>query len=685
MKNQDSTTDNCTYKVTATDFRNFVNLLPAKKDLPRVDFKQIFITANTTLCSSGISTTLRPGFKSIGLTYQGKPIFGMNQLIDSSDATLGSQKIRIASDLFNHLGAFRNSKEKRKFDEIGDYTNNQTLIKTLDSLSEKNLQIPFINELLRSLSQTPFKNLTWDTENQRALETAFSAYITFAVWDRFSVAQKGMCLSNFGINAYRFSNGDSFKTRQLIVPSKGNPGLRLEDAFNYLQKGINSFALVRHWSELNLIYQVGAGNGTSAGVSYFVKSLGMLGAGLRGDSVQDMTQGLIESTGYKPAPQFGMGAIYNTAKGANPPKGYVIVHADDRGTLAIPPANKLSAIGALVDAVFIGNSGGKSSVSASAFGIYDSWDNAYGPNQYNATLAGSQIAAGLDALINNNPFILGGIVTAFTCYNCEKNGQSTVEDQNASVKRIYRRIGLGGTDYTITLANGTSVKLIKESEEKSDDDTYGNEVGFLATLCGISLARILAGGKSPEIDACGEQIGDAAASNVRPGILDSDSLESLIVNFKSIFAQSGIKSKSDAFQLANQAFAELRLNDSDTTCLHIMLNIIYDDTNIDFVSSLLSGRQRGYDAIEATNEEINTIHVIGTDDSNFDSEFPSVDTTLKNPKPIKSKEEMQASNRRKGEQEQQVVQQQQSQEQEQPQEDIGEQQPEAPQEGAANG
>jgi hypothetical protein len=639
-----------TYKCTATDFKNFVQILPVKMDLPAVNFRDIITSGNTTLCCGGISSTPRPGFKSIGVTYEGKSIFSMEILLNSDDRTLGAKKIIMASDLVNHLGAFRNAKEKIRFDALADYTTSKTLIKNLDEQSTKNNLKGFIKELLISVSATPIEKLSWETDHQIGLETAFSGYLLFAVWDRLSPAQKGLCLSNVGIDAYRFANGDSFDNRNLIEPSKGNPGLYLGDAFNFLQKGINSFALVRHWSELNLIYQVAAGEGTSLGIGYFSKGLGLLGEGLRGDSVPNMTQAKIDASGYKMAPQFGMGALYSQTKGKQAPQGYVVIHSDDRGTLAIPPANRLSAQGALVDAVFVGNPAGKASVSASAHGIYEGWDNAYGPEKYNATLAGSAIAAGLSTLSTNNPFLLGGIITAFVCYNCKKDGYGTVKSQKESVARIYKRISQGAKDMMVTLADGTMVPLQEyEGSENDSDDTYSNEVGFVATLCGITLARILAGGKSPEIDKCGEQIGDAACYGIKAGELDSDNLQLLTQNFKSIFAQAGIKSKSDAYQLVNQAFAEYRLNDTDTTAAQIILNIVYSDLDYDYVNALISGRKRGYEAIEATNEKINTIYVIGNGDtlSNFDSEFPLKDTTLQNPRKITTKDQMQAMNKRK--------------------------------------
>lgn len=593
------TGDSCSFKASRADFKAFVKVLPKVNSTPEVGFRQIFEAANTAMCSTGIASEETQGFVSIGVNGFGKTLFAMGPLLKAADDFMGSNRVILASDFFNHLGVFRNTQEKKKFDALSETVIRQDLWSDLNRAVETRRVDGFINRVLGAFGQGSISNLRWGPKFQDELETAFSAYLLFSVWGSISNAQKGLGLSAIGSNSYKFTNGDRINSRWIIEPSASNPGLSLRKAFTALTQGVNSFSLVRHWSQLNILNIIGGGANTVDQVISFAQSYGTLGAGLNGASIFVLDEDVAQS-GFVPAPQFGVGALYSTNKNQQPPRGFQAINMGEFGTLAIPPNTQNSTSGATGEGSLIGMPAGVGSVSASSYAIFEKWNNKFAKQKYNSITGGSALVGALEEMADTNPHLIGGVIAA------------TLLDD------------LINTDF-------------------EDVSYYSQEVNYFATLAGVVISRLIEGGKSEETDEKGKAYGIAILNGVTGANKINDQNFPLIAtSIRALYSHLGIKSKADAYQLSNQAYYANRLNEMDLVATQQVLNMVYDKDGLPKFLNILAGRFYGLHAAITTVEDVTDIFVVGTDELENDT-IPGVTGPKKKSNP--DKEDMIEKNR----------------------------------------
>jgi hypothetical protein len=68
-------------------------------------------------------------------------------------------------------------------------------------------------------------------------------------------------------------------------------------------------------------------------------------------------------------------------------------------------------------------------------------------------------------------------------------------------------------------------------------------------------------------------------------------------NQRAMYAQSGIKSKADGYQLANQAYAEGRISELELVQSHQSLNMVFDNGSYGQAQKLMGGRNAGIAAV----------------------------------------------------------------------------------------
>lgn len=372
------------------------------------------------------------------------------------------------------------------------------------------------------------------------------------------------------MNAYRFSNGDSIENRYIIPVSKGTGGVMLKDAFSKLKEGVNVFSLVRHWSQINIINVIAGGANNINQITTFADSYGLLGLGLYGSSVYILPDEITQA-GFRSSPQFGVGAIYSVNKNATPPQGYVSFNLGERGTLAIPDINASSLSGATGPGSFIGMPAGVGSVSASCYEIHEKWNKSYTNQKYNSLEGGSALVAGLEEMSFSNPYLFGGVVAATLCDS------------------------------------------IARASDKNEGAYYANEAIYFSVICGVSLSRLISGKKDSSVDEKGKEYAKAILMGLPKSEKVTESIfQALVTSIKGLYSYLGIKSKADVFQLANQAYAENRLNEMDTVSIQYIAEVLYDSLNgYQMFLNILAGRFLGIHAALVTNEDVTQITVIG--------------------------------------------------------------------------
>jgi len=205
----------------------------------------------------------------------------------------------------------------------------------------------------------------------------------------------------------------------------------------------------------------------------------------------------------------------------------------------------------------------------------------------------------------------------------KKSGAQQGRDQ---VRSYYKKTGLANSEYKITLADGTQAdigidghggqhgvsdpsKLTKDQAEmtklNSWDTDYTNDLDYSSGTVGIAITRMLTGGKGRNIDQVGSQLGNAMLGNIGYGKeFSPENFSKLTSNMRAVYAQSGIKSKADAYQLINQGFAEGRWTESDTVGMHMAANMAFDRDGYDSASKLMAGRFTGIETAGGASTQV---------------------------------------------------------------------------------
>lgn len=213
---------------------------------------------------------------------------------------------------------------------------------------------------------------------------------------------------------------------------------------------------------------------------------------------------------------------------------------------------------------------------------------------------GSLVGSGVGSLI-------GG---AFGGGSSQKNKEH--KSRNSFINRL-REFGLLDDNYQLALPDGSVAtfeggagmthaardpsKLVgeKRSELFGFETDYTNDLDYVASMGGITLARMLGGGKDKAIDQTGNLIGNQALGKLGYGQdFNASNFNQVSDNLRAMYAQSGIKSKDEFLALANQAYTQGRFNDADRAVSQQVADLIFDK---DFgkASQLMAGRWKGLD------------------------------------------------------------------------------------------
>lgn len=186
-------------------------------------------------------------------------------------------------------------------------------------------------------------------------------------------------------------------------------------------------------------------------------------------------------------------------------------------------------------------------------------------------------------------------------------------DRN-EMRRGLQNIQLIDKDYNITLADGTKVNMGYDDKDGSHEfrDTslvpegneirtlhaydvdYTNDLDYSANIMSASLMRLVSGGKGTGVDQIASQLANASIANVGYGQdMTEANYAKAQANMRGFFAQSGIKSKEDAYALANQAFSEGRLNEMDLVQMHQGIDMTFDKNGFNSAQQMMPGRHKG--------------------------------------------------------------------------------------------
>lgn len=296
--------------------------------------------------TAGLGLQPTPLTTPIGANFSGNMVQSNAQLLASSDYTMGAGVLGLTQQIAAPLAGF-NAEEMAKWDEYSSLTNDTGFVAELDTLKGENNMKGFVDKLTATYHNTTTDNIETSKDPGGAILAASSASRIFENWNQISPAQKSMALAGFGMQAYRFSDGSSLASKTIPATKDSTyGGMTLGTAAGLFEKGYNAYGVAQGWDTLNDAYKALSGTkGTPEQIAEFAKKNNMLGYGPTNAAVP-ITVEELKSGGWKPAANYGIGAVLGSSVAAIP-KGYSKVATDASGqVVAIPTPNIATAAGA---------------------------------------------------------------------------------------------------------------------------------------------------------------------------------------------------------------------------------------------------------------------------------------------------------------------------------------------------
>lgn len=215
-----------------------------------------------------------------------------------------------------------------------------------------------------------------------------------------------------------------------------------------------------------------------------------------------------------------------------------------------------------------------------------------------------------DVIDKTNPVNLAQDYVAGKVLNAFGSGKNADQKGRDSIRSSLIKSGFLNEDYTYNLADGSvkdlgldgrsesrdfkyADKAVKKQSLRSYDVDYTNDMDFFSGIGGIALSRLSFGSKDRNVEQIGGQLGNAALGNVGYGAdMTQNNFSAVMQNLRGMYAKKGISSKKDAYELANQGFAEGRWNESDLISMQQVFNMVFDD-DYNTASKLSQGRWKG--------------------------------------------------------------------------------------------
>lgn len=205
---------------------------------------------------------------------------------------------------------------------------------------------------------------------------------------------------------------------------------------------------------------------------------------------------------------------------------------------------------------------------------------------------GSQMVAGLGAMSAQNPYV----ASALMGYSASEGllAPSTPEDRQSVLDFMKQRKYVGEDD-SYTLPNGKKVTISNLMYyEPNKPGSWNKGLSAIAGMSGVTLTQLLAGGKNPALSQVGQGIGMAALTDLNADEqMNPRNFSAMQQNLRAIYAQAGLKSKDDGYQLANLMYAQERINDTDLMRMQRNLDMVFNPNGHFVAEHLASGFERG--------------------------------------------------------------------------------------------
>lgn len=355
--------------------------------------------------AAGVSPTQTKGSVPLGLSKQGKPVFGNQKLMQLNAPRAGEGTVKGMQAMVAPTGAFSDADHK-SLNDVAQKAGDPQAISDLTDASNKEDSQPFVDKL--------HSHFGVDPTDQSKLSAANLAH-TFT---KMSPAQKSLGMAAFALQNHILPGGENTYNKTVIPETDKIPGVNTGQFLGLMTKGVNAYPLVGKFPQHATLSTLAGGDKSLDDVASYAHTNNMLGQGIDGKEVPLTPQSKqVLSSQFRSAPQFGPGAVVG-ADATKLPPGYENAGKVGSSIIGSPKGTVAMAQGALQSGL-VGTNAGENGVSSSAANLYKNWkptDN----KDIQGKDGGSALSAGLIGLAKTSPFTFSANVGASLLKNQDK-------------------------------------------------------------------------------------------------------------------------------------------------------------------------------------------------------------------------------------------------------------------------
>lgn len=525
--------------------------------------RQVVSGGNGVVSAVGLSYVQAPGHENIGMDLGGAPVYSNIALSKINSPVIGAVSVSGMGSVLNSMGVL-DQKDVASLSKVAALSFDSKVIADLDRAKLTNNPNTFVNSMLKAIGNSSVS----ETSDISAKESAFAAYKLYPNWQSLSQGQKSLALSSLGLKNFKYSDGQRIQDK--IIPSTQGTGyqsLKVGEALNLMQKGVNAPVLTQKWVSLNDIHEIMEGGSSPIDVANTAVQIGALGSGPEGAAVPGIDDTRLKRNGWTASPAYGVGALIGKQSSILLP-GYVRIGRTQSGNAVSIPSNTVHTANGVIQGNEIAG------ISDAAQAIHQNWGKTKettlkGVNGGTA-LTSSLKNLGAAGAVVSNPFLAGALSTTSL--------MSSMGPSKLTSKEVSAKLKTHGLE-------------VQDTKINHDED-----LRFSMSASTVALTRLLTGEKGEAIHMAGHALAEKASQGLT-GMTPSSFGEAL-KNVRSDYVKAGISSKSDAFALANQGFAEGRFDENDLASMHTAFNIVFDRNGYTLASQLLSGKERGLEVLK---------------------------------------------------------------------------------------
>lgn len=422
---------------------SFVSALGASVPSPAAQDSMIN-HSSATLANAGVYSRSGTGTQPIGVDNSGDALHANSAMLNSPNQGAGNQSVTGVQNAIAPLGVL-DSADSAALNKVAATSSDSQLHQDLTTAQSNNDTSSFISTLAKGLG-VPLNATTTKT----ALNGAYTAYNLSQNWSKMSPAQRSLGIASLGLQGFKFKDGQTLASKE-VIPAQGNiPSLKLGTALALASKGVNVYSLAKNWVQTNNIQHIAGGQTSPQKAAVLAIQTNMLGHGTTGSAVPTNVTKL-QSQGWTPAPHYGVGAVTGSP-GSVVPQGYVSV---GKG-IAVPRANASTAQAAIPQA---GSTAGTPATEPPR--AYKNWVPPTSNEPENGVNGGSQMVAALNQMSNNNPHLFSGVAAQSFSQNAVKSAPASRGTNSAGNRPTTDTSGAATTAHTVTNDAGAVNNVVK--------------------------------------------------------------------------------------------------------------------------------------------------------------------------------------------------------------------------------